>query len=216
MTRTTGRSQRRKIAAMEPIALTASRLQDAALARFARQGFDATSMAEIAGDVGIKKPSNYAHFRNKDALYLSLIPLMVTAELDYAKSVLPGGVEIRHQLHGYLQSILLRFEDSFRVQFWMRALYTPPGHLHAQVMAPMHGFMDALEAIVLAAIAPSDLVRNAQGLSADVLTRTYMGLIDCLQVELTYAGAAKFARRLEAVWAVFEAATAATALRSAR
>lgn len=193
---------------METIALTASRLQDAALARFARQGFDATSMAEIAADVGIKKPSIYAHFRNKDALYLSLIPLMIAAELDYAKGVLQGGAQIRTQLHAYLQSIQLRFADSFRVQFWMRALYTPPGHLYDQVMAPMHGFMEQLEAIVLAAISESSLVPNAQQLSAEVLTRTYLGLIDCLQVELTYAGPAKFARRLQAVWAVFEAATA--------
>lgn len=196
---------------MDPLPQTATRLQDAALARFARQGFDATSMAEIATDVGIKKPSIYAHFRNKDALYLSLIPLMVTAELDYARSVLIGGETIRMQLRAYLQSIQLRFEDSFRVQFWMRALYTPPGHLHNQVMEPMHGFMDQLEAIVLAAITPSPLVPNAQGLGAEVLARSYMGLIDCLQVELTYAGAAKFARRLEAVWAVFEAATRAPA-----
>lgn len=193
---------------MEPIALTAARLQDAALARFARQGFDATSMAEIAADVGIKKPSIYAHFRNKDALYLSLIPLMVAAELDYAKGVLQGGATIRQQLHAYLQSIQLRFADSFRVQFWMRALYAPPGHLYDQVMVPMHGFMDELEALVLAAIARSSLLPNAQQLSAEVLTRTYLGLIDCLQVELTYAGPAKFARRLHAVWAVFEAATA--------
>lgn len=200
---------------MEPIPLTASRLQDAALARFARQGFDATSMAEIAADVGIKKPSIYAHFRNKDALYLSLIPLMVAAELDYARSVLQGGATVRAQLHAYLQSIQLRFEDSFRVQFWMRALYTPPGHLHDQVMAPMHGFMDELEAIVLAAITQSNLLPNAQRLSAEVLTNTYLGLIDCLQVELTYAGPAKFTRRLQAVWAVFEAATTATAARPA-
>lgn len=192
---------------MEPIVLTASRLQDAALARFALQGFDATSMAEIAADVGIKKPSIYAHFRNKDALYLSLIPLMIAAELDYARSVLVGGSAIRAQLLAYLQSIQTRYDSSFRVQFWMRALYTPPGHLHDQVMAPMHVFMDELEAIVLAAIARSDLVPNAQGLSAEELTRTCMGLIDCLQVELTYAGPAKFARRLQAVWAVFEAAT---------
>ncbi|MEG1455211.1 MAG: hypothetical protein RSC66_06530 [Comamonas sp.] len=132
---------------------------------------------------------------------------MIAAELDYARSVLVGGSAIRAQLLAYLQSIQTRYDSSFRVQFWMRALYTPPGHLHDQVMAPMHVFMDELEAIVLAAIARSDLVPNAQGLSAEELTRTCMGLIDCLQVELTYAGPAKFARRLQAVWAVFEAAT---------
>ena len=123
------------------------------------------------------------------------------------RRVLVGGSAIRAQILAYLQSIQTRYDSSFRVQFWMRALYTPPGHLHDQVMAPMHVFMDQLEAIVLAAIARSDLVPNAQGLSAEVLTRTCLGLIDCLQVELTYAGPVKFARRLQAVWAVFEAAT---------
>lgn len=190
--------------------MTASRIQEAALARFARQGFDATSMAEIATDVGIKKPSIYAHFRNKDALYLSLIPLMVDAELDYARSVLLDTTDTttKRQIHAYLCSIQARFERSFRVQFWMRALNSPPGHLHDAVMAPMHGFMDALEALLVDAIGASALLRNAHGLDAAVLARTCMSMIDSLQSELIYGGPQKYQRRLAALWAVFEAATA--------
>ena len=187
--------------------MTAARLQEAALARFAQQGFDGSSLAEIAGDVGIKKPSIYAHFRNKDELYLSLIPLMVEAELDFARSVFGSSKPVKKRIYSYLQSIHTRYETSFRVQFWMRALYTPPGHLHDQVMAQMHVFMDELEAIIHSAIAPSDLLTNAQGLSGAVLVKTCMALIDSLQVELTYGGAKKFKQRLQALWAVFEAAT---------
>lgn len=186
--------------------LTASRLQDAALARFATQGFEATSMNEIAADVGIKKPSVYAHFRNKDELYLSLIPMVIQTELDHASAMLRGGDDTRQQILAYLQDILVRFESSHRVQFWMRSLWMPPAHLHDSVAAPMHGFMDALEQILREALQDSPLVPNGNGLSADVLAMTCMGLIDCLQSELIYGGAAKYQRRLTAVWAVFEAA----------
>lgn len=193
--------------------MTASRLQEAALARFAQQGFDATSLAEIAADVGIKKPSIYAHFRNKDELYLSLIPLMVAAELDYARLVLEGPGEAVDdapaRILAYLQSIETRHAASFHVQFWMRAMYTPPAHLYEQVMAPMHEFMDAMESILQGVVAASPrLLANAHGLDAQVLVKTCMGMVDSLQVELIYGGAAKYRSRLAALWAVFEAATA--------
>jgi AcrR family transcriptional regulator len=44
-------------------------LLHAALTRFATSGYAATSMRDIAGDVGIKAPSIYAHFPNKRAMY---------------------------------------------------------------------------------------------------------------------------------------------------
>ncbi|MGO2990873.1 MAG: TetR/AcrR family transcriptional regulator [Halomonadaceae bacterium] len=188
--------------------LTASRLQDAALARFAKQGFDATSMNEIAADVGIKKPSVYAHFRNKEELFLSLIPLVIEAEQEYAKSTLRGGDDMKQQLLAYLQGIEERFNSSYRVQFWVRILLAPPVHLYDMVMDPMHIFMDDLERILKNALQASPLVPNASQLSADVLAMTCMSMIDSLQSELLFGGAKKYQRRLESTWAVFEAAIA--------
>lgn len=193
---------------MDLTTLTASRLQDAALARFAKQGFDATSMNEIAADVGIKKPSVYAHFRNKEELFLSLIPLVIEAEQEYARSTLRGGDDMRQQLLAYLQGIEERFNSSYRVQFWVRILLAPPVHLYDMVMEPMHIFMDDLERILKNALQASPLVPNASQLSADVLAMTCMSMIDSLQSELLFGGAKKYRRRLESTWAVFEAAIA--------
>lgn len=186
--------------------MTASRLQDAALARFAQQGFDATTMNEIAADVGIKKPSVYAHFRNKDELFLSLIPIVIEAELDYARSVFRGGPDTRQQIHAYLKSIQERFEASYRVRFWLRILFAPPSHLYETVMQPMHVFMDELEGIIRSALENSPMVPNAHQLRADDLARTCMSMIDSLQSELLFGGVAKYERRIKAIWAVFEAA----------
>ena len=40
---------------------------------FAEKGFSATSLGEVADRVGIRSPSLYNHFRNKEALYTAVL-----------------------------------------------------------------------------------------------------------------------------------------------
>lgn len=150
----------------------------------------------------------YAHFRNKDELFLSLIPLVIEAELEHARNALRGGDDMKQQLLVYLQGIEERFNSSYRVQFWVRIFLAPPVHLYDVVMEPMHVFMDDLERIIKNALQQSPLVPNASRLSADVLAMTCMSMIDSLQSELLFGGAKKYHRRLDSIWAVFEAAIA--------
>ncbi|WIX32961.1 TetR/AcrR family transcriptional regulator [Salinicola sp. JS01] len=51
---------------------TRSHLKQIALTRFARHGYEGVSLAQIATDAGIKKPSIYNHFESKAALFLEL------------------------------------------------------------------------------------------------------------------------------------------------
>jgi AcrR family transcriptional regulator len=48
---------------------TSERILDAAEDLFAAKGFSATSLGDVADRVGIRSPSLYNHFRNKEALY---------------------------------------------------------------------------------------------------------------------------------------------------
>lgn len=163
-------------------------------------------MNEIASDVGIKKPSVYAHFRSKDELLLSLIPLVIEAELGQAKAVMRGGDETKQQLLAYLEGIQERFESSYRGQFWVRVLFSPPVSLYDEIMAPMHVFMDELENLVKRTLQNSPLVPNANRLDVDILAATFMSMIDSLQSELLFGGVKKYKRRLKATWIVFETA----------
>ncbi|MCB1709259.1 MAG: TetR/AcrR family transcriptional regulator [Halioglobus sp.] len=52
---------------------TAERILDAAETLFAEKGYSATSLGDVADRVGIRSPSLYNHFRNKEALYLAVL-----------------------------------------------------------------------------------------------------------------------------------------------
>src|SRR5262245_45054789 len=55
-----------------PMKTTAERILDAAETEFARQGYDAASLTDIAAHAGIPVPSLYKHFASKRALYLAV------------------------------------------------------------------------------------------------------------------------------------------------
>ena len=52
---------------------TAERILDAAEGLFAEKGYAAASLGEVADRVGIRTPSLYNHFRNKEALYQAVL-----------------------------------------------------------------------------------------------------------------------------------------------
>ena len=52
---------------------TSERILDAAEDLFAQKGYAATSLGEVADRVGIRSPSLYNHFRNKEALYEAVL-----------------------------------------------------------------------------------------------------------------------------------------------
>ena len=185
--------------------MTALKLQNAALIRFAVQGFNATTMNEIASDVGIKKASIYAHFSSKDDLFLSLLPILVEEEYKYIQSMIIGGDQIESQLLAYLTNINIRFEESYHMRFWLRILFAPPVHLHDEVVTLMRQLMDDIELWIEAAIAASPLVDN-ENLDVKILTSSYMAMIDSLHTELLFAGPEKYQIRLAAIWRLFETA----------
>ncbi len=52
---------------------TAERILDAAEDLFAEKGYAATSLGDVADRVGIRSPSLYNHFKNKEALYSAVL-----------------------------------------------------------------------------------------------------------------------------------------------
>lgn len=57
---------------------TSDRILDAAEDLFAAKGYSATSLGDVADCVGIRSPSLYNHFKNKEALYEAVLERLLT------------------------------------------------------------------------------------------------------------------------------------------
>ena len=63
---------------------TKSRIQEEALKLFAKSGYDAVGVAEIADAVQIKAPSLYKHYKSKREIFESIIERVNKADYDKA------------------------------------------------------------------------------------------------------------------------------------
>jgi AcrR family transcriptional regulator len=84
---------------------TAERILDAAEDLFAEKGYSATSLGDVADRVGIRSPSLYNHFRNKEALYSAVLDrLLETFGAPLAE--LRGSQITRESIYQWLETIV--------------------------------------------------------------------------------------------------------------
>ena len=70
--------------------MSSKKIRDVALSHFANYGYEGASLSKIAEEVGIKKPTIYAHYKGKDDLFLSVVQYVFELErrriLEYFQS----------------------------------------------------------------------------------------------------------------------------------
>jgi AcrR family transcriptional regulator len=93
---------------------------DVAHARFAKQGFGAVTMEEVAADAGVTKPLLYAYFGNKEQLYLACMEragdaLYATVGAAVSEATSPADA-LRRGLHAFF-AFVDSDRDAWRVLF---------------------------------------------------------------------------------------------------
>ena len=92
---------------------------EAAAVAFGRNGFDATSMDEIAAACGVTKPMLYNYFKSKEGLYAAMIEragsYLVGAMIAVGKE--PDPVRRLHLAMGVFLDFVERYRDSWRMVF---------------------------------------------------------------------------------------------------
>ena len=75
---------------------------DAATRTLATKGFDLMTMDDVAGEVGISKPSLYKHFKSKDDLVGAAMIQLIDGALSYVEA-LPEGMGALERLRSLLE-----------------------------------------------------------------------------------------------------------------
>ncbi|EMA6341557.1 TetR/AcrR family transcriptional regulator [Bacillus cytotoxicus] len=185
--------------------MTANRIKAVALSHFARYGYEGTSLANIAQEVGIKKPSIYAHFKGKEELYFICLEEALQKDLQCFTddiellSESPTETLLINLLKGYAK----RFGESEESMFWLRTSYFPPDAFREQIIEKANAHIENIREILFPLFKRANEQGELHNIEVKDALEAYLCLLDGLMVELLYAGFNRFETRLKASWIVF-------------
>lgn len=131
---------------------TKKKIMDSAFRLFAEKGNE-FSLSEVAKEVGIQKPSIYAHFASKDVLLYAVIDREIEAyffEID----------ERSRDLQNIFFMILAYYNESkSKLYFWKRLLLFPPEAFETTLLKKIHR-LSARRFEIIEEIIQSDMDRG--------------------------------------------------------
>lgn len=180
-------------------------IKDAALHLFAENGYDGTSLSNIAEKVGLKKQSIYSHFKSKDDLFLQILKDTFIIELQREKDYLADHFE--DQLHdclfNSLRTYIERFHTDSRLKFLLRVSFFPPAHLYGEIISSLYSHIDQVDALYLERFQRAIEQKEMKQADAEIANMAFASLIDAICVELVYGGTLRTERKLKASWTIF-------------
>jgi AcrR family transcriptional regulator len=182
--------------------MSSNEIKKVALYHFAKSGYDGTSLSSIASEVGIKKQSIYAHFANKDELFLTIMNEALIHEKSYIKDYFTKNepLHLEPTLYQFLQGYSERYELQPETKFLLTMGFLPPTHLHQQVIDSLYRYYDEMEEILIGIFKDKSY---SISISVNEAVIAFIGLYDSVLVELLYSGNERFQRRLHACWKIY-------------
>ena len=186
--------------------MTSSRIKQVALNHFTKNGFEGTSMAQIADDVGIKKQSIYTHFKGKDELFLQVCQDVFAGELRFLINFIESNtaLSIDDFLFDYLLHYKERYEKNDYTKFWLRISFFPPTHLYEQIMISVYKYLDQVEELLIPIMEKAIIDGKVSStIDAKRAVAAFLGVLDGISVEMLYGGPERVLKRLDASWYLY-------------
>lgn len=184
---------------------TREKIKKAAVDNFGKYGYNGASLSKIAEDVGIKKPSLYAHFENKQALFDECMQSAMADFMDYAGELLNTDNKTAKQaLYDLPESYVKnnKSSDTDRL-FYLRFAYMPPEELGENMVRYSNDFIKSLAVLL---DEPIRKLLEESGVSPkrhSIVHEAYLCMFDGLMVELLFGETKGYSKRLDYSWDVF-------------
>jgi TetR/AcrR family transcriptional regulator len=140
------------------------RILDIALHRFAQAGFEGTSLADIAADAGMRKPSLLYHFASKDALRVATLEHLLARWRDGIPEIMAAASSGENRFDRVLAACLEFFSASpDRARLFLRENLDHPAMVREVLHRDLGPWLDVLadyirrgqrEGIIKAAVDP--------------------------------------------------------------
>ncbi|WP_158734772.1 TetR/AcrR family transcriptional regulator [Alteribacillus sp. YIM 98480] len=183
---------------------TANKIKKSALHLFVEKGYDGTSLTDIGDEVGIKKQSIYAHYKNKDDLFLQVMEKVINEEISFLGDYF--GKQKDKTINNILYYFILQLKERYQsvgernIKFLLKMMFIPPKHLEERVISSAFNYYDSLQTYIKEAF---ENYEDALEVNAEEGTISFMNFIDGLLVELIYVNVDEFEKRFSISWKIY-------------
>ncbi len=159
---------------------TRARVFEAAERSFARQGFDATSVATICQVAGVTKGAFYHHFSSKQDLFLELLRRWLAGLEFQITQLREDTASVPDQLYSMtnlIQDVLKATENQFPIylEFWTRAMRDPT--IRQELIDPFYLYQDLFTEMVSRGISEGTLKETHPETTARLILAIALGLL---------------------------------------
>jgi TetR/AcrR family transcriptional regulator, biofilm operon repressor len=185
--------------------VTVYKIQEAAIKLFAENGYEKATMTEIAKAVGIKKPSIYAHYENKQEIFLSIIEELSSVYVAKFKEEIDKyrNLSVEEQLYSVLESTRLFFQHEDLGLFLKRMLLFPPHELEGHLLKRYEEFENQLLQIIRELFEKGIAAGEIHHRDVDELIDAYIHILDSCFIQLFDPDDGLVKKRLKAAWSFF-------------
>ncbi|GEN46171.1 TetR/AcrR family transcriptional regulator [Alkalibacillus haloalkaliphilus] len=176
---------------------------------FSDYGYEATSMTKIAEQVDIKKPSLYAHFKNKDAIFYSAVKQVTGEYVDFVLTTIDQtkGQTSKDTLYNVLHHAYTNeYQTEFLGEFFYRFVLFTPNEVEAQIKPLIKRSEEKLESALIKIVEEGQANREIDAtLSSRIVLRNYLFIFNNLDVDVRYYSlrGSELEQYLNDIWSVF-------------
>lgn len=184
--------------------MSAELIRNVALKHFAEKGYEGASLQDIATDVGIKKPSIYAHFKGKDELFIHVATFVF--EQEKRKMMTLFATRENHSLEEnliyFFDWIVEENKHNDHAKFLLRVSYFPPTKLYKEMMQLVNPFFSDMERLLARYIRKRSVVTGEER-SYREEALAYITIVDGAVIDLIFNGEDSYYRRVHATWPIY-------------
>lgn len=184
---------------------TRDRIIQAALSSFAKRGYEGTTLAHIAGAVGIQKPSLYNHFSGKDELYLTVAKKVMeeSTEVMMTSANVHQEKEVKDRIYIVLTDITDFIHQKHKGVMYKRFMLFPPASLTEDLKKLGQSGDAKIDQLLINLFEQGRREGVFNGDSFSIFRAGFYILMDGLFTESFYYQDEDFQERLEGAWIVF-------------
>ena len=185
--------------------MSTNQIRRIALNHFALYGYEGASLQQIAEEVGIKKPSIYAHFKGKDDLFLNVVQYAISLEKE--RILHHFQTQKQKPLERKLKCFLEWLEDEFHTsdvtKCILRVTYFPPLKLKDEVASLVDPFLDDMQRLLTRMFRLAHQTERLVIENPYAAALAYITIVEGSLLELIYGNAQRYKKRVAATWPIF-------------